>query len=246
PAGLIANLELLWQNLDAGAVRGNYRAPGHNASAFAVQSFLDEIAHASRRDPLQLRLDLLGEPRTLPYSGFGGSTLDTGRLAHVLQLVAERIDWKKPRRNGHGLGIACHFTFGSYAAHAFEVSTRHGKLYFHRAICAVDVGLAVNPLGVQAQVEGATLDALAAALLQAITIDKGQVQQHNLKHYRMARSADLPRKVEVIVVASSATPAGAGEVGFPSTAPALANAVFAATTVRVRKLPLMPQLKRLL
>lgn len=246
PAGLIANLEMLWSGLDSGAARGNYRAPGHNATAFAVQCFIDEIAHARKRDPLQLRLDLLGEPRKLPYAGFGGPEIDTGRLANVLKLVAERIEWKRRRRNGHGLGIACHFTFGSYAAHAFEVSTRQGKLVFHRAVCAVDVGRAVNPLGVQAQAEGATLDAVSAALSQSITISKGRVQQRDLKRYPMARSADLPRNVEVIVVPSAAIPTGAGEVGFPSAAPALANAIFAATTVRVRTLPILPQLQKLL
>ncbi|HET6631354.1 MAG TPA: molybdopterin cofactor-binding domain-containing protein [Rhodanobacteraceae bacterium] len=246
PAGLVDNLELLWHGLDSAAARGNYRAPGHNATAFAVECFLDEIAHAARRDPLALRLELLGEARTLPYRGFGGPTLDTGRLAAVLRAVAERIEWTRRRRNGHGLGIACHFTFGSYAAHAFEVSTRAGKLRFQRAVCAVDVGRAINPLGVVAQAEGATLDALSAALGQAITIDHGTVQQRALKHYRMARTADLPRRVEVIVMPSQVTPTGAGEVAFPSAAPALANAVFAATTARIRSLPLLPGLQKLL
>lgn len=246
PAGMIENLELLWHGLETGVGCGNWRAPGHNSLAFAVECFLDEIAHKGKRDPLELRLQLLGEPRTLPYRGFGGPTFDTGRMAKVLQLAADTIEWTHRRRNGNGLGIACHYTFGSYAAHAFEVSIRQGKLRFHRAVCAVDVGRVINPLGVDAQIAGATIDGLSAALRQAITIKHGQVQQTSLDQYRMARSADMPRKIEVITVDSERDPTGAGEVGLPSAAPALANAIFAASTVRIRRLPLLPELERLL
>jgi isoquinoline 1-oxidoreductase beta subunit len=246
PAGLVPNYEMIWHELESGVPRGNWRAPAHNMTAFAVECFIDEVAHASRRDPLELRLKLLGDPRTLPYRGFGGPTLDIARMTAVLEAAAERIDWKTPRRNGHGLGIACHYTFGSYAAHAFEVSIQQGKLKIHRAVCAVDVGRAVNPLGIAAQAEGATLDGVAAALGQAITIDKGAVRQKNLRDYRIARTAAMPHDVETIVMPSAAPPTGAGEVALPSAAPALANAVFAASTVRIHRLPLLAELKRLL
>ncbi|MCE5232939.1 MAG: molybdopterin cofactor-binding domain-containing protein [Mizugakiibacter sp.] len=246
PAGLVANLQYDWYALDSGVTRGNWRAPAHVSNAFATQSFLDEIAVALKIDPLKLRLELLGAPRPLPYRSHGGPVLDTGRLANVLRLAAARIGWDQRRTNGHGLGIACHFTFGGYAAHAFEVSVENERLLIHRAVCAVDVGRAINPLGLEAQMMGGTIDGLSTALNLAITVKDGQVQQKNFPDYPLARMADMPREVEVHIVESEADPSGAGEIGIPSVAPALANAVYAATTVRVRRLPLMAELKRLL
>lgn len=246
PAGLVANLRYDWYALDSGVTRGNWRAPAHVSNAFAVQSFLDEIAKAIKVDPLKLRLDLLGAPRPLPYRSHGGPVLDTGRLANVLRLAAARIGWDQRRTNGHGLGIACHFTFGGYAAHAFEVSVENERLLIHRAVCAVDVGRAINPLGLEAQMMGGTIDGLSTALNLAITVKDGQVQQKNFPDYPLARMAEMPREVEVHIVESEAEPSGAGEIGIPSVAPALANAVYAATTVRVRRLPLLAELKRLL
>ncbi|MDR2012182.1 MAG: molybdopterin-dependent oxidoreductase, partial [Rhodanobacter sp.] len=246
PAGLVANLDKTFFSVASGMPRGWWRAPIHTFHAFAVQSFIDEVAVASHQDAVNLRLSLLGEPRKILYSGHGGPTFDTGRLANVLKLCAARIGWGVPRNDGHGLGIACHFTFGGYAAHAFEVSVEGSNLLIHRAICVVDVGRVVNPLGVEAQMMGGTIDAISAALNLAITVKEGQVQQHNLSDYPLLRMAQAPRTVEVHIVESNEEPSGAGEMGVPSAAPALANAVYAATTVRVRKLPLMPELKRML
>lgn len=246
PAGLIPNYQAIWLELKSGVTRGNWRAPGHNVTALATECFLDELAEKLRRDPLELRLALLGQPRRLPYRGFGGPTLDTGRMAAVLEATAKAIDWSRKRRNGNGLGLACHYTFGSYAAHAFEVSTRHGKLRFHRAVCAVDVGQVVNPLGLEAQIAGATLDGISAALGQQSTVGEGRIEQRELGKYGLARLAELPKKVEVIAIESDATPTGGGEVGLPGAAPALLNAIRAATTVRIRRLPLLPELERLL
>jgi isoquinoline 1-oxidoreductase beta subunit len=171
---------------------------------------------------------------------------DTGRLAGVLQLAADKIGWKDKRSDGHGLGIACHFTFGGYAAHAFEVSVEGSELMIHRAVCAVDVGRVVNPLGVEAQMMGGTLDGISTAMNLAITLKDGQVQQRNFTDYPLMRMAQSPQSVEVYIVESVEEPSGAGEIGVPSAAPALANAIYAATTVRVRKLPLLAELKRLL
>ena len=159
---------------------------------------------------------------------------------------AERIGWGVRRTDGHGLGIACHFTFGGYAAHAFEVSVEGSELRIHRAVCVVDVGRVINPLGVEAQMMGGTIDGISTALHLAITSKEGQVQQKNFPDYPLLRMAEAPRAVEVQIVESTEEPSGAGEMGVPSAAPALANAVYAATTVRVRKLPLMPELMRML
>jgi len=164
----------------------------------------------------------------------------------VLKLAAEKIGWSEKRSDGHGIGIACHFTFGGYAAHAFEVSVEGKDLKIHRAVCAIDVGRVVNPLGVEAQMMGGTIDAISTALNLAITVKEGQVQQRNFTDYTLMRMAQAPQEVEVYIVPSTAEPSGAGEMGVPSAAPALANAIYAATTVRIRKLPMMPELMRLL
>lgn len=246
PAGLVANLDKTFFGLTSGMPRGAWRAPLHTFHAFAVQSFIDEIAVASKQDAVKLRLELLGEPRRIAYRGHGGPFFDTGRLANVLQICAERIGWGVRRTDGHGLGIACHFTFGGYAAHAFEVSVEGSDLRIHRAVCVVDVGRVINPLGVEAQMMGGTIDGISTALHLAVTSKEGQVQQKNFPDYPLLRMAEAPRAVEVQIVESTEEPSGAGEMGVPSAAPALANAVYAATTVRVRKLPLMPELMRML
>ena len=246
PAGLVANLDKSFFPVSSGMPRGWWRAPLHTFHAFAVQSFIDEIAIATKQDAVQLRLDMLGSARQIPYSGHGGPQFDTGRLADVLKRCADKIGWGARRSDGHGIGIACHFTFGGYAAHAFEVSMDGSDLRIHRAVCVVDVGRVVNPLGVEAQMIGGTIDAVSTAMNLAITVKDGQVQQHNFPDYPLLRMAQAPHEVEVIIVDSQLEPSGAGEMGVPSAAPALANAVYAATTVRVRKLPLMAELMRML
>jgi len=171
---------------------------------------------------------------------------DTGRLANVLKRCAEKIGWGTRRDDGHGIGIACHFTFGGYAAHAFEVSVAGTDLKIHRAVVVTDIGRVVNPLGVEAQMMGGTIDGISAALNLAISVRDGEVQQKNFTDYPLLRMAQAPANVEVEIVESTAEPRGAGEIGLPSAAPALANAIYAATTVRVRKLPIMPELRRML
>jgi isoquinoline 1-oxidoreductase beta subunit len=246
PAGLVANLNKTFFPVASGMPRGAWRAPLHTFHAFAVQSFIDEIAVSTKGDAVQLRLDLLGEPRQIAYGGHGGPTFDTGRLANVLGICADKIGWNAKRNDGHGIGIACHFTFGGYVAHAFEVSMQDRALRIHRAVCVADIGRVINPLGAQAQMMGGTIDGISTALHLAITVKDGQVQQKNFPDYPLLRMAQAPRTVEVTLVESQASPSGAGEMGVPSAAPALANAIYAATTVRVRKLPLMPQLMRML
>jgi isoquinoline 1-oxidoreductase subunit beta len=246
PAGLVANLDKTFFSVASGMPRGWWRGPIHTFHAFAVQSFIDEIAIATKQDAVQLRLDLLGVPRSISYDGSDKPGFETGRLATVLKLAAEKIGWSEKRTDGHGIGIACHFTFGGYAAHAFEVSVEGKDLLIHRAVCAVDVGRVVNPLGVDAQMMGGTIDAISTALNLAITVKEGQVQQRNFNDYPLLRMAQAPQSVEVHIVDSDRDPSGAGEIGVPSAAPALANAIYAATTVRVRKLPIMPELMRML
>jgi len=244
PAGLVPNYRSDWYGLPSVLPCGPMRGMPDLANAFAVESFVDEIAHLLRENPLDTRLRLLGEPRTLPLAG--GGTLDVGRLVNVLKLVAERIEWKNWLRSVNGLGIACWHMDGAYVAHAVEASMEGEQLTIERVVCAVDVGRVINPLGLEGQVAGATLDALSTALNLAVTTRDGKVQQHDYASYPLAGMAQLPREVEVITVPGDRPPTGASVLAMPTAAPALANAVFRASAVRVRRLPLMKELLRLL
>ena len=196
------------------------------------------MAHATGQDALELRLRFIGAARALKYEQHGGPAFDTGRLANVLQRVSQRIGWGRKLPAGEGLGVACHFTFGGYAAHAFHVAVaKKGELRILRAVCAVDVGRAINPLGIEAQMEGGTLDGLAAALHQEITVRGGQVVQSNFHDYPLLKMREAP-DVEVEIVPSDADPKGCGEMGIPTVAPALANAIYNACGERLRRLPI--------
>jgi isoquinoline 1-oxidoreductase beta subunit len=242
PAGLVPNYRSEFTAAELHRMRGWWRGPVHTFAAFATQSFLDELAHLAGRDPVEFRLALLGEPRELPYDGHGAKVLDTGRLANVLRIAAEKIAWKQARPAGRGVGVAAHLVFGGYTAHAFEVSVDSGELRIHRCVCAVDVGQPVNPLGLEAQIIGGTLDGVSAALHQEITLKDGRIEQGNFGDYRLLALREAP-DVEVHVVPSTLPPAGAGEMGTPTAAPALANAIFAATGKRLRRMPFAPQLR---
>ena len=246
PAGLIDNLQYAWYALDSSLPRGSYRASSHAANAFATECFIDEVAHGLKQDALKFRLALLGEPRKLSYRGHGGPVLDIGRLKWVLQLAADAIGWSNPHTHGHGFGLACHFTFGGYVAHAVEISMQGRRLLIHNVVCAADLGRVVNPLGARAALVGATLDAFSTALRQRITVKDGRVVQRGFKDYPLATMAQMPHAVQAILVPSEANPTGAFDMGFPSAAPALANAIFAGTTVRVHQMPIWPELMRLL
>lgn len=244
PAALVPNYRSDWHALTSAVPRGPARGMPHLSNAFAVESFIDEIAHSMKEDPLVTHLRMLGEPRELALAS--GGSFDTGRLANVLKLVADRIEWKNWLRTINGLGIACWHVDGAYVAHAIEVAMQGEKLIIQRVVCAVDVGRVINPLGLEGQVAGATLDALSSALNLAITFKDGQIQQHGFKDYPLASMAQLPNDVEVITVPGDRAPAGASFLAMPTAAPALANAVFRASAVRVRRLPLMKELLRLL
>ncbi|PXV54709.1 isoquinoline 1-oxidoreductase, beta subunit [Dyella jiangningensis] len=244
PAGLVPNLRSDWYSLPSAMLRGPSRGMPHVSNAFAVESFVDEIAYALKEDPLVTRLRLIGEPRMIPLGD--GRTLDTGRLINVLKLVADRIEWKNWLRTVNGLGIACWHVDGAYVAHAVEASLQGNKLNIERVVCAVDVGRAINPMGLGGQVAGATLDALSAALNLSVSYKDSQVQQHNWKDYPLASMAQLPDTTDVIIVPGDRDPTGASFLGMPTAAPALANAVFRVSAVRVRRLPLLKEMLRML
>jgi isoquinoline 1-oxidoreductase beta subunit len=244
PAGLIPHFRSDWYGQDSAIRRGPFRGMPHLGNCFAAESFIDEIAHLLKEDPLNTRLRLLGAPRQLPLSN--GGALDIGRLINVLKLVADRIEWKNWLRTVNGLGIACWHVDGAYVAHAIETAMQGEKLTIQRVVCAVDVGRVINPQGLENQVAGATLDALSNALNLAITFKDGRIQQQSYKDYPLATMAQLPDSVEVITVPGDRPPSGASFLAMPTAAPALANAVFRVSAVRVRRLPLMKELLRLL
>ncbi len=217
---------------------GFWRAVEHSYVAFVVQSFLDEVAAAAGKDPLAFRLDLLGD------RGVGGTGMAPGpdyqRLKGVLRLAAEKAGWGTALPKGRGRGIAAHFAFASYAAHVAEVDVQaDGTVKVHRIVAAVDCGAVVNPLTAVAQVEGCIVMGLSQTLKHGITLKDGAVVEGNFDRYPMLRINEMPI-VEVHFVPSTAMPTGIGEPGLPPVAPAVANAIFAATGTRVRRLPIQP------
>ncbi|PYQ24652.1 MAG: twin-arginine translocation pathway signal protein [Acidobacteria bacterium] len=203
-----------------------WRSVGHSHTAFVVESFIDELAHAAGKDPFEYRRGLLAHhPR---HKG-------------VLELAAAKAGWGKPLPAGRGRGIAVHESFGSFVAQVAEVSmSPRGQVKVHRVVAAVDCGQYVNPDTIAAQIEGGVAFGLSAALHGQITLKGGRVVQSNFHDYEVLRLNEMP-EVEVHILPSGEKPGGVGEPGVPPVAPAVANAVFALTGSRVRRLPIRPE-----
>ncbi len=219
--------------------------------AFAVQSFIDELAAAAGRDRVEYFLDVLGRPRTIDFKAEGttndnyGKPLDqypweTGRLRRVVEVVAERSGWaKKKAGKGRALGFAAHRSFLSYVAAVVDVEVdEQGSIRIPRVDVAVDAGRVVHPERAQAQFEGAAVFAATLALMGEITAANGQIQQSNFNDYPVARMSDAPKETNVYIVPSDGLPTGVGEPGVPPIAPAICNALFAITGTRIRHLPI--------
>jgi isoquinoline 1-oxidoreductase beta subunit len=225
-----------------------WRSVGDSHTAFAVETFLDDIAHAAGRDPLQIRRDLLArDPREKPILEFAADPRfrDTTfakfpRDRQVLELAAAKADWVTPLPAGKGRGIAVHYSFRTSLAHVAEVTVGpNGGVKVDRVVCAIDCGLAINPDIIRAQVEGGVAFGLSSILHERITVKAGAVEQSNFHDYPVLRISEMPR-VEVHIAPSGEPPTGIGEPVVPSVGPAVSNAIFAATGKRVRTLPLSP------
>ena len=220
----IANFFTDYVLTEAGVPVGFWRSVGNSQNGYVVETFIDELAKAGGKDPFELRRKLLAKaPRHLG----------------VLELAASKAGWGKPLSAGRTRGIAVVESFASYVAEVAEVSVNRssGEVRVHRVVCAVDCGRHVNPDIIAAQMQGGIAYGLTAALKGAITIEKGRVQQSNFHNYEMVRLNQMP-EVEVHIVPSNEAPGGIGEPGTPPIAPAVCNAVFAATGKPIRRLPI--------
>jgi isoquinoline 1-oxidoreductase beta subunit len=221
----IPNIREEHVTVDPGIPTGPWRSVGASQNAFVIESFIDELAHAAASDPFTFRQKLL---RNAP------------RHRAVLELASEKAGWTTPLPQGRHRGIAVYHSFGSYVAQVAEVSINPaGAISVHRVTCAIDCGIAVNPDLIAAQMEGGIAFGLSAALKGEITIQGGRAVQANFKDYPILTFPEMPQ-VDVHIIARQDEPGGVGEPGVPPIAPAVANAVFAATGRRLRRLPLRP------
>jgi isoquinoline 1-oxidoreductase subunit beta len=225
------------------AVRtGALRAPSSNAFAFTIQSFIDELAHAAGKDPLQFRLDILANPKAVaPVGGFGGGGFNAERTIGILRKVAEISNWGKTKLpKGRALGVAFHFSHNGYFAEVADVTVSSAKkVKVNKVWVAADVGSTIiNPSAAENLVQGAIIDGMGALMHQEITLVNGRVQQKNFDTHGLLRMSAAPSAIEIAWVKSANNPTGLGEPSMPPILPAIANAIYSATGVRVRDLPL--------
>jgi isoquinoline 1-oxidoreductase beta subunit len=202
---------------------------------FASESFTDELASAAGKDPLEYRLHLLAKDEDIKYFD---TTWRTARMRGALKLAAEKAGWGKPLPAGRHRGVACFGSFSTYAAQIVELSMDGVEPRIHRVVCAVDCGQVVNPNILEQQIQGGVVFGLANALRAKITIDKGRVAQANFDDYQPLRMSEIPQ-VEAYSVESTESPSGIGEPPIPPLAPAICNAIYAATRKRIRALPIL-------
>jgi isoquinoline 1-oxidoreductase beta subunit len=225
--------------VDSGATRGAWRGVEISFNVFCVESFVDELAHLAGRDPYLYRRHLLENAATYPIaprSNFDGKFADPTRMIHMLDLATEKSGWGKPLGLHRGRGISCFFSKTSYLAQVAEVTVRDSNIRVDRVVTVVDPGMVVNMNGIRAQIEGAILMGLSAALKERITVKNGMIQQQNFNSYDLLRMPDTPR-LETYLIEGGRPPGGIGEPPLALIGPSVGNAIFAATGKRLRKLP---------
>lgn len=234
PAASVPNFRVDTHSLHSNIQTGPWRAPTSNIVTFADESFMDELAHEMKKDPIAFRLELLDKAANAPVGKVG---YDIAKYRSVVELVAKMSNWGKGLPKNVYQGFAARFSFSTYAAHVAEVTNTNGVLRVTKIYSAINCGRVVNLSGAENQVQGAILDGLSHALFSKITFDKGAVNEKNFNTYKFMRQKDAPIEVVVQFVPTEDAPTGLGEPALPPIAPAVANAIFAATGKRYRKLP---------
>ncbi len=236
PANVLDNARISQSVLASGIPTGPWRAPGSNAIAFAVQSFMHECSVAAKRDHLEFLLEVMGDPRWLEPGN--SRSLNTERAANVIKLAAEQAGWGRNMPRGRGLGLAFHFSHAGHIAEVIDASVdENRKVTVHHVTVAADIGPVVNLSGAENQCQGSVIDGISTAMGLEITFENGRVEQSNFDRYPILRINQAP-SIDVHFLQSDYSPTGIGEPAFPPAAPALCNAIFAATGHRVRSMPL--------
>ena len=216
---------------------GWMRSVIHIHSGFGINSFVDELAAKANKDPLAFHLELLGKDRII--QGKSAYPFDSKRFKNVLRTATEKAKWGKKLPEGHGLGLAVHYSFYSYVATVVEVSSKDAKIKVENIWTAIDCGLVLNKDNVKNQLEGAAIFGMSFTLFGKITANEGAIEQQNFHDYPMTRMKDAPNIDITIIENMETAPTGVGEPGVPVIAPAICNAIFNATGKRVRTLPLI-------
>lgn len=233
PAGAVPNFRVDSHNYQTAITVGPWRAPNHNFIAFTEESFIDEIALELGKDPVAFRLELLERAKQQPT---GTVAYEPDRYINVVKRAAEMGNWGKQGERGIFKGFGAHFSFGTYVAQVADISIENNKVKVHKVYCAVDCGRVINYSGAETQIEGGIIDGLGHMLYGEITFRNGEVEQKNFNTYRLIRIPDAP-DIQVEFINTDAEPQGLGEPGLPPIGAAVANAIFAATGKRIRKLP---------
>jgi len=244
PAGAIDNYLAEGWEIPSNITIGAFRAPRSNFNAAAEQSFLDELAEAMGKDPIDFRLELLKRAKEKPVGK--NNEYDADRYAGVLQLVREKSGWNNPENKKYSRGVAAYFCHNSYAAHVVDMVMRDGQPYVERVFSAMDCGIVVNPDAATNMVQGAVVDGIGNAFYGALTHKDGVAQQRNFYNYRIIRMHEAPKKIEVHFVQNDIDPTGLGEPPFPPVFGAVANALFKSTGKRFYNQPFIAQLNELL
>jgi isoquinoline 1-oxidoreductase beta subunit len=234
PAGAVPNFQVEFHRLDSHVTTGAWRAPNHNFVAYAEESFLDEIAHAAGKDPVQFRLELLDRAANQPA---GNVEYDVERYRRVIEKAAEVSRWGQSKGEGVFQGFSAHFSYGSYVAQVAEVSVSDGDIQVRKVYSVIDCGTVINYSGAENQSEGGIIDGVGHALFGEQPIRNGIPANRNFDSYRLIKMRETPKEIETHFVNLEARPEGLGEPTLPPAAGAVANAVFAATGQRLRKQP---------